>query len=195
MRKIQPETTLGFVGGADPFIVAVETAWPDPLSAPIYQARLSRHKGFTEIQKLAEDPRIKHDPLPALICFTDELEATAIADMGWAVAWCRVISGPGTEKEAQVLVNVQELETVLRRLAEQKRLRFPKALGALGRRAGGELKTEDHELVALGLACWYAYQVHDRTRGKAEDAVSIRHAAMQPKGEIETWESEILDLE
>ena len=179
---IAPKITLGYVGGADPFIAAIETVWPDPEQAPLYQARLSRHKGFTELQKLADDPRIGHC---TLVCWSDEVESEELSE-SFDIQWCRVVSGPGTEKEAQVLVNIEELATVLRRLAEQKRLRFPKTMGALGRRAGGKVETDDHELVALGLAAWYAYQVWDRTR-------SVAKHPMQK--EPPPWDDEIPDPE
>ena len=177
---------LGFCGGADPWISAVEVSWPDPTKEPNYACRMSRHKGFLELQVLSADPRIRRgENLPALVAFTDELEATALADVGWAVAWYRPIRGPGAEKEAQVLVNVAELETSMRRLAEQKRIKFPRSLGALGRRVGGELTLEDRELLALGGAVWYAVQTHDRTRSQPK----------HPKEPLPWDENEIPDPE
>lgn len=191
-RQLPPRTTLGYVSGSDPHIVGIETAWPDSEKPPVYQARLSRHRGFVELRTLASNPRVGHC---SVVAWADEIEAESIAEIGFDIQWCRVIDGPGTEKEAQVLVNVAELETVMRRLAEEKRLRFPKTMGALGRRAGGAVDKNDRELVALGLACWYAYQVHDRTRGVPDDQISQRREAMKPKSEIDQWEAELMDLE
>jgi hypothetical protein len=188
---IDPQITVGYVSGADPYIVAIETLWPDPTKAPIYNARLSRHKGFTELKALVNDKRIRiRDEPPKLVAATDEVEADEVTSQGWNTYWVRPIRGPGTEKEACVLVNVAEVETSMRRLAEDKRLRFPKSMGALGRRAGGDVDVADHELLALGLACWYAFQTYDRTRSQPMDVRKPSEREAHRPAFLDQWQTD-----
>jgi hypothetical protein len=128
-------------------------------------------------------------PLPALVAATDELDAQFLEGLGYDVNWVRAVKGPGdlTNTPACVAVPFAELETILRRLALQKRLRFPLALSALGLRAGSELVPEDRELLALGLSVWYGFQRDDGLRRQIQRP--RRLAA--PEVEEEPWEAEL----
>lgn len=190
-KPLFPVITVGYVGGSDSWISVVETVWEDQYGPPVYLARISRHGDSSDFQELFNDKRVVKDSTkpPALVCCSDEIDTEFIASIGFDTSWVRVVSGSGAAAEelarACVTAPLQELETVLRKLASERRLRFPVTLGALGRRAGGELALEDRELVALGLSVWYGSQQLDDLRAERP-----RRILPTEPPEDESWESE-----
>lgn len=183
---------MGYHGGHEPWFVIVEVRWPDkPLSAPEYVCRGSNQAPLTD--EILKDQRFEGC---TVVAATDEIDAQGIAECGAEVVWCRVSTGPGAVADEQarscLIVPTAELHTILQRLALSKRLTFPERMRVLASRVGGEIQTEDRELIALGVACWYAYGRDDAVREQPQRRWLPRAEATQEAG---PWEQESCDPE
>jgi hypothetical protein len=148
-KALSPKITIGYVGGADGRIAVTQTVWEDQYGPPIYLCRISRAGDSSDLAEMFNDKRIvpKQEDPPSLVSVSDEIDTRYIEKIGFDVSWVHIVSRAGSAADEQartcVSVPIQELETVLRRLAGEHRLRFPVTLTVLARRAGGELDVSD----------------------------------------------------
>lgn len=195
LKPLKPKITLGYVGGHAPWISVVQTAWEDQYGPPVYLVRISRPGDYSDLLEMFNDRRIVSDTSdpPSLVSFSDEVDTRMLESIGFDVSWVRAVTGYGSAADEQarscVSVPVPEVQTVLKRLATERRLRFPVTLTALARRAGGELDLSDGELLACGLAIWYSYSRDEELRAERPRRV------IPIQQDDESWESEMLGSE